>query len=446
MVLIVALLLILVISLLDGSWASAFAGVFILLISLLQSQRACVKDKTKSLLLAETVFIVYFTMAFIISLAFEGGNKFYVSDPLRYINAYLDRASFYYDLQYFVDCYFRFSDTNALYNGYLLAVSVFANNVLGGATVFYLTLAQTFFGLLSINVLFRILSIYLPSREAFKQTIVFAFCSLFLLYSSLIIRDIVITYFYLLAIEIVLKKYRTVNIVWLFVLLFITWGVRLYSGLFMVSFIALYFYLRVLNTRIRAIALPLFIAVAIAAGAVLLESVIYEQSVAEIDQYTEMTQTAEEASGGLISALYRLPPGISHVAIMFYSQMAPFPPVGPLLRVNSLPSLVIALDVFIFEVFWLFVFYILLWSFISLKTYKKLETNELFLFGLAIVFILANTAHPDIRRMMPVYPITYLLYCKCKLFYVPTKWLRDTKSFMALAYFGLLIVYIFIKR
>ena len=445
MLLIFAFLLILVIGTIDGSISSIFAGIVILFVSLLQCQRLGKKDKKNGVLLSEIVFIVYYFVAFIVSRSFEDGNSFYVTDAGRYIELFLDKRNFYYDSQYFIDCYFGLSDNNALYNAYLLAVSVFANNYMGGSTVFYLTLAQTLFGVMSINVLYRILVTYLPNKEAYKSTLIFSVCSLFLLYSSLILRDILIAYLFLIAIEIVLKKFKFWNIIILFILLFVAWGVRLYSGLFMVSFIALYLYLIALNTRLKTVALPIFIVVLIAAGGVLLGSVIMEQSLAEIDQYSEMTQTAEEASGGLISILYRLPPGISQIAIAFYSQMAPFPPQMPLLAANSISSFFIALDVIVYEVFWLFVFYILLWSFISLKTYKKLETKELLLFGLGIVFILANTAHPDIRRMMPVYPITYLLYCKCKQYYIPHKWLKDTKTFMGFAYFGLLVVYMFIK-
>lgn len=445
MLLILALILILVIGFQDGSMATIFAGVVILSVSLLQSLKVGAKERKRSILLAEIVFIVYFIAAFIISRAYEGGNTFYVSDPSRYIDTFLYRTRFYYDLQYFADCYFKFSDTNALYNGYLLAVSVFANNNLGGATVFYLTLAQTLFGVLSINVLYRILAIYLPSKDAYKSTLLFATCSLFLLYSSLILRDIIIAYFFLLAIEIILKKFKIGNLLWLVVLLFVAWGIRLYSGLFMVSFIALYLYLKALNTRLKAIALPVFIVTVIAAGGVLLGSVILEQSMAEIDQYTEMTQTAEEASGGLISVLYRLPPGISQVAIAFYSQMAPFPPHMPLLVANSIPSLFIALDVIVYEVFWFFVFYTLLMSFVFMGTFKRLDTKELLLFGLAVVFILANTAHPDIRRMMPMYPVTYLIYCRCKQYYLPPKWLKNTKLVLGMGYVGLLLIYIFIK-
>ena len=445
MYLIITVILIFVLGIMDASLSSVVAGIIILVVSGLQSQLADKNARQYAFKLNQIVLSGYLIMAYIFSLAFENGSFFAVSDPSRYIDGYSNSRSFLYEWQNIYDCYFRFADNNALYNTYLRAVSIFANNELGGTSVYYLTLAQTLFGILSINVLFRILSRRTSLKTAYKATLSFAFLSVFLFYSCVIVRDVVIAYFFLLAIEIVLKPFSLSGVLKMILLMLLAWGVRLYSGLFMLSFVGLYLYLYAQHTKLRTVALPLFIIIMLVVGAALMGSAILEQTTTEMDLYTEMTMEAEDAKGGLIGSLYRLPPGISQIALTLYSQMAPFPPYLRLATAYSFPSFVMSVCIIAYAVFWFFVFYSIVASFILLRSYKQYGQTLMLLFLIAIIFIIANTSHPDIRRMMPVYPITYLLYIDGRNRVFPLKWLKRTQSTLLCGYVSVLLVYIFIK-
>lgn len=443
--LILPLIAIIACGLFDGSGSSIFAGLLIYILSSLYSLKVGSGNRSKAFELNSIICFVYIIAAFVFSRSFLNGNFFMVSDSSRYIANYGRYSTFYYDWGYFKDCYLGFSDTNALYNGYMLAISVFANNYLDGTTGFYMTLAQTLFGVLSMDILYRIMLSYFEEKKAYRYTLMFATLSLFLFYSSVVLRDIVIAFFFILAIEIILQPFKSINVVKLLIFMLFTWGIRLYSGFFYCIFIALYLYLYSRNAKAKAIILPIFIVIAIAGSVVVFGASAMEQTTEEIDVYNNMTTEATASSGGFISKLYKLPPGVRHVAVMFYSQMAPFPSYTVLDAVSTPGHFFIALDVMIYEFFWFFVFYGLAICLVFKKAYKILSINELMLLGMAVIFILANTAHPDIRRMMPVYPIIYLLYNKVKDDAANVSWFKSKKQLLTFIYFGLIIVYMAIK-
>lgn len=442
---VLSIFLIIILGVIDNCWASVIAGLVILTVSCLQSQLADRNVRQYAFKVNQIVFFVYFLVAYIFSQAFVNGEFFVVSDPSRYIANYGSSRSMGDVWQNIHDCYFLFADNNALYNTYLRSISVLGNNLLGGTSVFYLTLSQTIFGILGINVLFRILSRYTNKQKAYKATLAYAFCTVFLFYSCIVVRDIIIAYFFLLVIEIVLKPFKSINVAKLIILIIIIWGIRLYSGLFVVSFLGLYLYLFSRNTKWKAISLPIFIIVVLFSGVALIGSSILEQTTTELSEYTEMTILHEEERSGLLGLLYRLPSGLRNIAILFYTQMAPFPPFYPLSRAYSFSTTFMSICIIIYAVFWFFVFYTLLASLFSLKSYKYYSLKERLLFVIAMVFILANTVHPDLRRMMPVYPITYLLYIIGGDRFFPNKWTIHTRSFLLIGYMGLLIVYIALK-
>lgn len=158
-----------------------------------------------------------------------------------------------------------------------------------------------------------------------------------------------------------------------------------------------------------------------------------------------MTNDQAIARDGLFTMFYKLPNGIRQIAILFYSQMAPFPSFTVLLSVKTLPNLVMAITVIIYQLWWYFVFYTLIYYMITCGLLRNFSTKEKLLFIMAIIFIIANTSHPDIRRMMPVYPITYILYLKVKDSLASHFWIRSTRVVLSFCYVGLLLVYFIMK-
>lgn len=431
---------------LDGSYASLCAGLLIFLITFLYSKVGPREHSLARLQVGMAALCVYAIMSYIFSRQFEGGEYYMLSDPMRYIDFYGDRTSFYMGKQYFLDAFFGFSDQNVFFNAYFLFWCVVGNVLLGGTTPYYMTLAQTVFGVLSIIVLYRLISIYFDRKHSYKFTLLFAFFSLFLFYSCVIVRDIVIAFFFLLAIEILNQPYKKSNLLRLCIYMLVVWGLRLYSGFFYSVFIFLYIYQNTRSRRYRQLSWLLVGVLGIAVIVFLSRSSILQSTIDEMTMYDTMTSTSEEESGGIIAKLYRLPVGVKQIALMVYSQMAPFPAYTVFQRhMTTATQFMMSFDVMIYEIFWFFVFYMFVICLVFKKVYKQLTKTDIFLLLIAFVYIIANTSHPDVRRMMPVYPIIYLCFLKTKYVIVKPEWFKSRRKLLILVYISLSVLYLFIK-
>ena len=388
------------------------------------------------------IFAVYIVTAYITSLSFSTLDHFLVSDSSRYIDSYINRIHFFYNKQDFIDCYFHFADNNLLYNAYLNTMAMFVNNDLGGMTVYGMTLLQTVWGVLSAIVLFRILSRHFEVEKAFHYTLTFALCSLFLFYSTVVIRDIVICFLYLCAFDVVDQKFSLTGLVKLGVIMILVWGIRLYSGIFVATFIGYYLYVQCRTSSLKSIATFLFAIVLIFAAGSILASSLMEQTIAELEGYEELS--AERSAGGMVSKLQSLPPGISHFAIVLFTMVRPLPPFAIYSGAQTFSHIVMSSMCLIAVFFWFVVFYSLCCQLFLKKYVFKMPFEQAVMLLVCLVFMLANASHPDIRRMLPVFPILFVQFAeiceaeKVKLF--DSKISKCLMSFYVMMAFGMLAI------
>lgn len=413
MLIIVVFLCIIVLSILDASMGSLVLGCCLYIgggVAVVITQR---KNLKVSLRLYNIVFIIYAILAFIVSCSFSKTDNFIVSDPSRYLGYFIDATNVFWEKESIVRCYLEFSDQNALHNAYLNNIAVYANTSLGGITVYSLTLCHTIWGVLSSIVLFRILSRRFDAKKAFHLALVFGVCSLFMFYSTVIIRDIIICFFYLVAFDIVDQKFTLLGVTKLLLIIFIVWGIRLYSGLFLVVFLCYYFYKRLYNSAFRPIATFVFAIVLIITSGSILASDIVTQTMTEMQEYAELA--AERSEGGMVSKLQSLPPGISHLAIVFFMMIRPLPPFSVYIGVETLSHFLMSTMLLVAGFFWFVLFYSLCYQLFVKKHIFKIPFDKIVLLVVCLVFMLANASHPDIRRMLPVFPILYVQYAEiCK--------------------------------
>ncbi len=424
---------------------AAFLTIFLTFIVGLTLNLKVKGDKDNNgLKLFLVVFVTYVTLSYVYSVSFVGGNYFSVSDPARYLEKYLNSDRILYDSSFLSDCYFNLADNNALYHLYLNYVASFANNYLDGATVFFMTMVHTFWGICFSSILYRIILIYKSSKESFKYVLVFSLCSQVLFYSCLIIRDIMIVFTFCTIVNIILRPFKIYNLLFLFLLMFIAWGLRLFSGLFCGVFILLYIYNYVKGSKLQIIALPLYCVALVFVTFYALGSGAVDQSLAEINVYSVFTLENEMEKGGLFVLFYDLPSGLKEISVLLYSQMSPFPSYLGISSIRDFSSFAMVVSIIVYELWWFFVFYTILYSFIMYKSYNFLTRVEKLLVFMAIVFIIANTAHPDIRRMLPVYPILYIYYIKVRA-KISLKTYHKMIRHLAIFYCLLLLVYLLVK-
>lgn len=437
--LIMALVTIFTMSFLDSSPASFWASILVLLSGLLLCKSI---DSTKRRGAYKTLFIVtsvYISSAYIFSLSFDQYTSYVVSDSMRYLQYYQNSTEYVRGWGYLYDTYIRFTDNNGLYNTYIQMWAAIGNRHLGGATVFYMTLAQTLFGVLCSVILYRVVVRFYPEK-AVKYTITFSCCSLFLFYSSVIIRDITVALFFIYALDYLTQEFKFQRLIILIVFGFIVWGVRLYSGLFYFIFPICYIALRMTKHAGKSGTIMLLLSLGLIMLPVVAVTALGEQTQAEIEEYEEFS--AERNENGLFYKLSNLPVGVKQIALTLFSQISPFPPHGFLQSASTLSQAIMGLDLVIYEFFWFFIVYMLAYLCLIRGKYKDLTRTELILVMIALLYIVANTAHPDIRRMMPVYPIIYLVNLnvmdRCSTAEVATARKRLRLLYVALIAFALI--------
>ena len=83
---------------------------------------------------------------------------------------------------------------------------------------------------------------------------------------------------------------------------------------------------------------------------------------------------------------------------------------------------------------------------VVLKKKYKLIDKDLKLLGLiALVFIVSNVANLDIRRIMCVYPILYLIYVIINTKLLTRKQINTTLYQSSISYLALIVVYLIVK-
>ena len=404
----VAILLVICLAIIDGSVSSAVLMSFTLLGGMALCLSLPKYHRKDGVRLFSVVYCIYVVVAFVSSMSFSNNQYFYVSDSMRYIDSFMGRSSFYYNAGDFYDCYFRFSDTNLLYNAYLNEMSLLMNRYFFGMTVYGLTLCQTAFGIWSAVIMYRIFLRHFDSRLAYRQVLLFALLTPFLLYSSIIIRDIIICFFFLLVYDIIDRKFSIWGVVKLLIIMLLTWGIRLYSGLFISVFIWYYILVYLRKTSLKSFGTILSIVLGVIVISIVAASTLMEQTSEELAKYEELSM--ERSAGGIVSKMMSLPPGVSHFVIALFSMIKPMPPLSVYVGVDSFSNFSISSLALISGAFWFVVFY----SFVILLVFnyklRRAKFEYIIFFGICCLFLLGNATHPDVRRMLPVFPALFFLY------------------------------------
>lgn len=429
----------------DGFFSSIVGIVFIIVFGFLYCQIGKKSEYRYRLKLFRIVSFIYILSAYIASFSFDGNRFILTTDAKMYIEktSLITNYSWSdakYDLE---NCYLSISDNNGLFNVIREFIGFIFNEYFDGVSSFSLCLLLVFFGILSAITLYRIMTSFFLPNESLKYVLAFSLLSIFHLYSILILRDIVIAFVYLLCIEIIIRRFSLINLFVLFIYMIIAWGLRLYSGLFIVSFILFYIFKAIRNSRAKNFLMIVFCSLCILL--IMSSYFLIQQTSEEIEVYVEYTKDGAAESGGLINNLLSLPPVVKEIALVLFSQMSPFPPYTVFYKVNFVTDIYISALVVISEIWWFLVVYSFLYVLILKKKILSISFDSILLLLIVLVYILANTSHPDVRRMMPIYPIIYIMYLLIKNKYTGIINFSKIRTKLISIYCLLLVVYVIIK-
>ncbi|MDE6575371.1 MAG: hypothetical protein K2L84_08580 [Muribaculaceae bacterium] len=393
------------------------------------------------------VSFVYLVSAIICSSCFSETEFFLASDPIRYIatahNTY-NYESIFNELE---SVYIDLSDSNGLYNSIIRYLGLVCSNNNFTASSLLLTLPQALFGILTIQTVFRILNIIVSPDKAYKYTIIYSICSLTLLYSGIIVRDIVIAFTYAVCIETVLKPFNIKGCFIIVLMLLVCIGLRLFSGFFISIFLVYYLFFNIKNAIGRFF---IYIATAVILPGILASAFfnqIIDQTNNEIESYSQWQTNVSSDNDGFSSRLRMLPSGVNNVALSLFSQMNPFPPYSTLRNPHLEPAQVyMGLLMTTSAIWWFFISYSVLWLFLFKKGYKKLGIRYNILYAIAwLLIIVSCTMHVDIRRLIPVYPIIYFIFIYCTNNIYSKKTMQQIYTKLGCGYAALNLLYLLIK-
>lgn len=408
----IAFFVLLFVGILDGHISSVVAMLLVLVLGFWSVNSTKTKaEKACGSKVFGIVFIVYVISAFIASKSFLNGQFFFVSDSVKYIEKFSNVNTLYWEDHLFslAQTYFFLDDSNGLFNVSFSIWSYIANHYFHGTSVFYMTLFQTLFGVLASLEIYKIFSLYFESPKAAKYSWTFAILSLFHIYSILIIRDIVITYFYMLGLRKIMGKPKVTDIFVLLALMIITIGIRLYSGLFFGAFIMIWLY-RLVNTikfkKYKILLVPIILVGIVIIVKALALSGLTESTSYEIGYYDEL----HEGNSGFAARLRGLPIGIRQIVALFFSQL-PLESSNRLFLANSFSNYYLGFLVIVYQLFGFVIFYGLLYHCFIKKSFARMELyDKLILITMLLFVAITLSTHMDLRRSMAATPFFYLYY------------------------------------
>tara|TARA_R110002096_G_scaffold37317_1_gene103646 strand:+ start:4563 stop:5939 length:1377 start_codon:yes stop_codon:yes gene_type:complete len=445
---------------------TALVGIFIFLLTLSSSflfyyllfivlgriicwKLASNKDEKKILLnLLYVVLPFYILFSFIIYQGYLLENRFFI---------FSDQSFFYSNIEELVSTSNSFYDVfkktmieriHYDYEGYFLLAGTagyFAEYYLDGNNIFIQSILVSSFSVLINIYLIKILCFYIPRKKAYKYTLLFAFCSPILYYSPWVLRDMPIALFYTIAFYLIHKKWNIINFFTFIGLILITMQFRTEHGLFLLVFPMIYTYLNKQKNyfinKIWPIIFSITSVIFIYIFVLLIPQI--EKSIKTVERYNKFTN--ESLNDGFGSKLYSLPPVIKEFALMVNSQITPLPPWVNLNLDYSWISLVMGLLTFIFAVFWSKVFLVTFFSFFNKSIRKKTPKIIYILLGIFFLFLLANVSNINVRRLIAVYPIFFLIYVYIKESNFQNYFYKKYNQHANLVYLTLIILYISIK-
>jgi hypothetical protein len=263
-----------------------------------------------------------------------------------------------------------------------------------------------FSSLISVNI-YIILNEKYYIKNVVGYILVYSLLGYNLFYSSLLLRDIPIAFFFSLAFLIVLRGEKLRDLIYLLVLNGIVWTFRIENGIFFVSFIFVYLYkIKGHGLNLKSMFMIYFLPLLIMVNIQWISENINFLNINYIE-YIDYSKI-KASSSSLGDQLNNLPIGIREISKTLYSQIIPFP-FGANIEENKL------------GVFWIVgaipsVFWFLVWfSIINIATkniadLKHIDTIMLMLFFIAIIYLIGNSSHFHTRRLVAVYPIIYFVF------------------------------------
>jgi hypothetical protein len=280
-------------------------------------------------------------------------------------------------------------------------------NIYGENSVLVQKVGVVFISSLIPMVMYGISRLYFSEKISITVAILYGLFSFVPYLSSTLLRDIHIALMFILTIYIILQKLSILNLIILFCISFSSYYLREQTGLFMMGFTMIYFFVFVnffvKNRYIVYLIYTVFLSIAII---VILNSSIMDMI--ELISNSSAKRSVEQATSGSMGAkIAKLPYGLNIIALLGFSQIQPFPPSWIFDKSNKG---ILELSYLIAAIIWFFGWGFLLYGlfFKNILNRVDLKLKLMSLFSIVYLVLIAVIDFSQ-RRQMPVYPMLYLI-------------------------------------
>jgi len=324
---------------------------------------------------------------------------------------------------------------------YLYGLVATLANFFGENSILVLKISVVLVSALIPMYLYGISRLYFSENISLSVATIYGFFSFVPYLSSTLLRDIHIALMFIITMYIILQRLSIVNLIVLFFVSFVSYYLRPQTGLFMMGFSVIYFFVLVRSmVENRYIELSIY---SVLIGVMVI--VVLNSNLMEVYNMTANSTgnkpSATQASG-MGAKIAKLPIPLNIVAQLSYGQMQPFPPSWIFSGNNK----------GFFQISYLIsgIAWFLGWGFLLYGLFKKkilskvdLKLKLMFLISMAYLILIA-TIITGMRRQMPVYPILYLFMV---FSYLEMSVTERTKIWvgMSLFYITLVLVINFLK-
>lgn len=337
--------------------------------------------------------------------------------------------------------YYDLVDTKG-YVCYIGILAYLAEHFLDGNNLLLQIEGSVLFGVLTSIMLYKIFLIYFSARKSLKYTLLFSLCSIMFYYSFKYLRDIHITFFYVLSLYVVLRKISVRGIIILLCNIIIVWQLRLEHGVFLIVFLTYYIF----NAIKKNVLVTVLFFVIVAVIFLIYFIDVYDSimnSMANYEVRSNLGDGLKENSFGAF--IYKFPSPIKEILLVINSQIQPFPSWHLLADCTNIYSVLVSLVEIVRGIFWfVIVSSIFIWLF-AYKKLKKVPLNFKYLMLIVLVFLFANTSNMTERRLICVYPMIFLLYVWLKEKVIQYKAYFTTKKHVVCLYISLCLIYVVAK-
>ena len=327
---------------------------------------------------------------------------------------------------------------NGGYYFYIQLIAYISSHYFDGNHLLTQMYGSSVFGMLSSVFIFHILRKYLTTDKACKYALIYVLLTPVLPDCIMIHRDPVISFLYLVLIYLWLcRKFTPVNFIMQAAIILILINLRLQHGLFAITFLVLSIFS--LQNSLKWVYVGSMIALIIVYG-ISFADYIFMTATDTFLYYDNFTnEQLDGLNTGLGRFVYTLPTPVKEIAQIFFLQLQ-FPSWGALQKSTNIYQFIIGTHSFVICVFW---FYVFSFSVVAMLKYKFKNLPALLKYGLIVFlsFLLLNTSALEVRRVVCVYPILYLVYIYYHNMLASKLFIHNVKRTYALVYVALCLVY-----